>query len=128
MRYLKKENGQAMVEFALVLPIMILILCGIIDFGWLFSNTIVVNNACREAARYTAVHYYDSTTDNDAAIARTIVVNYGTLPNPVVTLTPVGEQITLSVSSDISLLTPFFTGLFPGGVYRATSTCKMRIE
>lgn len=34
----RKEDGQAMVEFALILPIFLLILCGIIDFGWLFYN------------------------------------------------------------------------------------------
>ena len=32
----KRESGQAMVEFALILPILLLIVCGIIDFGWLF--------------------------------------------------------------------------------------------
>ena len=34
----KRENGQSAVEFALVLPILLLIVCGILDFGWLFYN------------------------------------------------------------------------------------------
>ena len=55
----KKEDGQAMVEFALILPIFLLILCGIIDFGWLFYNQISLNNACREGARYAVVNTAD---------------------------------------------------------------------
>ena len=52
----RREDGQSMVEFALILPIFLLILCGIIDFGWLFYNQLSLNNACREGARYAVVH------------------------------------------------------------------------
>ena len=52
---LKNEKGQAMVEFALVLPILLFVVCGIIDFGWLFFNQLSLDNACREGARYAAV-------------------------------------------------------------------------
>lgn len=51
----KNEEGQALVEFALVLPILLLILCGIIDFGWLFYNQYNVDNAARAAARQVCV-------------------------------------------------------------------------
>ena len=40
----KRENGQSAVEFALVLPILLLIVCGILDFGWLFYNQLSVEN------------------------------------------------------------------------------------
>ncbi len=53
---LKNEKGQAMVEFALVLPILLLVVCGIIDFGWLIFNQLSLDNACREGARYAAVY------------------------------------------------------------------------
>ena len=61
-RFLKSEKGQAMVEFALVLPLLLILLCGIIDFGWLYYNQITLNNAAREGARY-AVIYYDPVSD-----------------------------------------------------------------
>lgn len=48
----KDHRGQALVEFALVLPLALLILMGIIQFGFLFSSQIGVINAVREAARY----------------------------------------------------------------------------
>ncbi len=40
-----------MVEFALILPIFLAIVCGIMDFGWLFYNQILLDNVCRECAR-----------------------------------------------------------------------------
>jgi Flp pilus assembly protein TadG len=50
--YLKREDGAAAVEFALVLPILILILFGIIEFGFALYNKEVITNASREGARY----------------------------------------------------------------------------
>ena len=52
-----KEKGQAMVEAALVIPLFIMILVGIIDFGWIYSHQLVVNNLSRDGARYAVVHY-----------------------------------------------------------------------
>ena len=51
----KKEEGQALVEFALILPIFLLLVVAIIDFGWIFYNTSRMTNAAREAARIIAV-------------------------------------------------------------------------
>jgi len=59
----KRENGQSAVEFALVLPILLLIVCGILDFGWLFYNQLSVENACREGARVGCVNAQDAQLD-----------------------------------------------------------------
>ena len=73
---LKGEKGQSVVEVALILPILIVILGGIIDFGWVYSCQISANNAVREAARYASIHLYDSSSDDDAAAARNIVATH----------------------------------------------------
>lgn len=56
----RKENGQSLVEFALVLPLFMLILMGIMDFGWLFYNYIGVENSARNAARIACVEYQNT--------------------------------------------------------------------
>lgn len=56
-RLKSKENGQAIIEFALVLPIFLLLVMGIIDFGWLFYNSINVENSARNGARSACVEY-----------------------------------------------------------------------
>lgn len=51
----KEENGAAVVEFALVLPILFLIVFGIIDFGRAFYTVNNIISAVREGSRYGAV-------------------------------------------------------------------------
>ena len=50
------ERGQAIVEFALVLPLFILMLIGIFAFGRIVWARNSLENAAREAARYAIVH------------------------------------------------------------------------
>ena len=56
LKHTKKEKGQALVEFALVLPILLVVLCGIIDFGWILSCQNELTNAAGETARYAAIY------------------------------------------------------------------------
>jgi len=50
-----RRRGSTMVEFALVVPILITILLGIIEFGWYVKNQLAVANGTREGARMAAV-------------------------------------------------------------------------
>ena len=50
-----RSRGQSLVETAIVLPIVLLLVMGIIDFGLLFNNYIVISNASREGARKAAL-------------------------------------------------------------------------
>ncbi len=61
---IKQEDGQDLIEFALVLPLFLLLVCGIIDFGWLFYNYISVENAARNAARIACVEYTECCYDH----------------------------------------------------------------
>ena len=51
MTYLQNNRGVAAVELAICLPILILLVCGSIEFGLLFYNEQVITNASREGAR-----------------------------------------------------------------------------
>ena len=51
----KREDGQSLVEFALVIPIFLLVLFAIVDFGMAFHAWITVTNSAREGARIGAV-------------------------------------------------------------------------
>ena len=48
---LKEDKGQSMVEFAMILPVLLLIIIGIIEFGFMFSGYLALSNASREAVR-----------------------------------------------------------------------------
>lgn len=49
------ERGQTLVEFALILPIMLLLIFALVDFGRAFHTWLVVTNSAREGARVGAV-------------------------------------------------------------------------
>lgn len=66
----RRESGQSLVEFALVVSPMLLILLGIIQFGFIFNSYVTLTNATREAARSGSIYVYDRTltkAQNDAA-------------------------------------------------------------
>ena len=52
---LKNERGQTMVEFALVLPVLALLLFGVIQFGIAFNSYLTITDAVRAGARKAAV-------------------------------------------------------------------------
>ena len=52
-------HGQSVLEFAILLPLLMLIVVGILDLGRLSSAYVVITNAAREGARYGASHQAD---------------------------------------------------------------------
>lgn len=55
------EAGQALVEFTLILPLFLILLFAIVDFGRGFYTWLLVTNAAREGARVAAVQSDDAT-------------------------------------------------------------------
>jgi Flp pilus assembly protein TadG len=53
-RLLKRQDGQAVVEFVVILPVLLLVLMAIYQFGQVFVNYMDVTSAAREGARKAA--------------------------------------------------------------------------
>ncbi len=130
----KGEDGQAMVEFALILPIFLLILCGILDFGWLFYNQLSLNNACREGARYAVVNTAEGA--NTQAIINhientttTVFANGGVRTDIEYSSPgdPTSGDITVTMEADISFFTPVLSTVL-GEEKTITSTVIMKVE
>jgi Flp pilus assembly protein TadG len=66
---IRNEQGQAMTEFALVLPVLALILFAVIQFGIVFNNYITLTDATRAGARKAAVSRDDPNRDADVMAA-----------------------------------------------------------
>jgi Flp pilus assembly protein TadG len=62
----RNEQGQTMVEFTLVLPVLMVVLFGIIQFGITFNNYVALTDAVRAGARTAAVSRLSSTPTADA--------------------------------------------------------------
>ena len=59
----RRERGQSLVEFALVLPVLLLFIFGIVDAGRLIYTYNTVSNAARDGARVAIVNQSTSGTD-----------------------------------------------------------------
>ncbi len=70
---LNNRNGTAIVEFAVVLPVLLLILMGIIEFSFVLYDKAVLTNASREGARFGIVSQNPRVTDSQI---KTVVKNY----------------------------------------------------
>jgi Flp pilus assembly protein TadG len=68
----RSEQGQTMTEFAIVLPVLVLLVFGVIQFGILFNNYVTLTDAVRAGARKAAVSRSDS---NPAGVTETQVRN-----------------------------------------------------
>ena len=69
---LRREDGQAITEFALILPVLVALLLGIIQFGIVFNNYLTITDAARAGARKAAVSRFIG--DNGSS-AKTVAQN-----------------------------------------------------
>ena len=63
------ERGQATVEFAIVLPLVLLLIVGIVEFGTAFNYWISLNHISNEGSRWTSVDRLPAYTDEGTPVA-----------------------------------------------------------
>lgn len=138
-----KSPGQALVEFALILPVLLLLLVVSVDFGRLFFTWVQLHNGAREAANYGAFSPTDTVTINGKVTAeKNAQVQRGESGVAITTACadPAGTTIactaasggagpgntlTVRVDETFSFLTPLINNAFGGGLRvsaSATST------
>jgi hypothetical protein len=135
----KGEGGQTLVEFTLVLPIFVLVMFAIVDFGLAFHAWITVTNAAREGARVGAVRATNADIEQRVRdTAQTLdqanlSVAPSCPPSPACPGQP-GGSVVVDVSYRYSLITPLadLLNLVSGGTIPSTltlsSTADMRLE
>lgn len=146
-RQLKSERGAELIEFALILPLLLLIMLGIVDFGFMFQRYEVLTNAAREGARVAVLPGY---TTADAMARACAYVETGGLPvtgdcpdpdNPDISVADVtipmpvgaaleGRSVTVTFTHTYMFVGPI-AGLFSGtftNTFPITSVAVMRNE
>ena len=120
---IKNKRGQALVEFALVVPLFLLLLFGILEGGSVIYTKLIVTEAAREGARAVAV-------SGDRAQAAIAVNKFpGALTNTV-TPTPLvyGQTVVVKVSTTVTIVTPLISAFFRPNPFPVSSTANMREE
>ena len=103
---------------AILLPVLLLIVFGIIDFGRMLNAQIVITEAAREGARWSALR---QTAPSPAARAVTAAVGLTPVPGATVTSCPASpaptDRATATVTYQFTFVTPFnvIGAIFGGG-------------
>jgi Flp pilus assembly protein TadG len=142
---LKNQNGASAVEFAIILPILVTLVFGIIEVGLLLYNQQVLTNASREGARAAIRGTCDPGSPNyrlnDSEI-EDIVENYcvGRLitlggisspptatvaPSPIACVLGVGDNVTVTAQYTYTFLASSILGLGPTQDLSAATVMKM---
>ena len=95
------ERGAELVEFALVFPMLLLVMVGIMDFGFLFQRYEVLTAAAREGARIAILPGY---TDADVQSRVTAYLTAGGLTDPATVV--VGAPQTVSLGTQCITIRP----------------------
>lgn len=108
--FIKSCKGQSLVEFALVVPVLIIIVFGILEFGNLWFTMHTMSGAAREGVRIAAV------TAPDVNQVENVVQNYLTASNlNDATITVAGPNAANEVIVTVQMnYNPLFLGVLPG--------------
>lgn len=126
-KFIKNKRGQSIVELALVLPLLILIVIGTMEFGGIFHSYLLITNASRQGTRAGIIGTDDttirSTVKNDAVSL--------CLTDSQITITPVqayrtsGVPLTVQVKYSVSLISPVLDAIVPDPFPLTASTTMM---
>jgi Flp pilus assembly protein TadG len=124
------DRGATAVEFALLLPLLLLIVFGIIDFGRAINAEVTLSQAAREGARLVALGQPNVTSRTQAAATGLSAVTVTVLPDSKgVTGCPAGsgqtgDDAVVKVSYKYSFITPVgaIAGLFGGSSFGSPVT------
>ena len=144
----KQRAGQATVEFALVLPLFVLLAFGVADFGRLFFTQMTVQHAMREAGRFavTGNHLQNPKTVKDLSRVDSIIQVAENAAAGIdvsgVEISSVeggkkgegragghGDTVTITITVNLKLITPIIAQFFsPDGVYTFTASTTFKNE
>jgi len=120
MSYKKRESGQSILEFALIIPLSLLLIFGIVDIGMLVINLISVREATQEAALYAAIQPTDQSGITARALnatnfpvditdATVIITTYDKYHNLGPACAGNGNMIEITIQKPFVFITPMFS-------------------
>ena len=111
----RDEKGNAIIEFALVLPLLLLVLFGITEFGRAIMVTNVLHTASREGARLAVVSELSDTLSVQARVQEVCAASNITPKTILIEYSVETKSMRVSVTADFTVLSvsalPTFTGI-----------------
>lgn len=127
---MRREKGQSLVEFAILLPFLVLLLSGLLDLGRIFYVQVTLRDAASEGVTYATIHPYDADGIWRRAAEATggmIAVSPADVDVEYPSVMHVGAPITVTVRYEFRPITPFIGDLVPEGVLLLKGTATRAI-
>ncbi|WP_251046553.1 TadE/TadG family type IV pilus assembly protein [Arthrobacter sp. ISL-85] len=103
----ESERGAAAVEFAILLPLLLMLVLGVIEFGRAYNTQLTLTNAARDGVRVMAIG--NNPTAAATAVQTAAASISTTIPASAVTVSPTvcstGVQVTVTVNYTLSSIT-----------------------
>ncbi len=112
---LRAERGSAVVEFALVLPLLLLVTLALVQVGVLARDRLIIEEAARAGARVAAVDG-DPTAIRAAVVAAAVDLDTSSLDVSVEDGGARGEPVSVNVGYTVTVRLPLAGWLFPSAV------------
>ncbi len=126
---IKNQRGQAMAELAIVLPILLLIIFGIIEFGQIYAIDLAINNAAREGARAAALGAPDEDitiiVNDRCSFLDSTKLDLDITPEPVERIS--GNPVTIDLEYPVEINIPIISAI-TGNPYIVSAQVIMRAE
>ena len=118
----KNQKGAAAVEFAIILPLLIMLVFGIVQFGIAFNNWISLTHAARHGARLAAVADYEDFEARIQESSPTVKIESITLSGEG---GKIGDPVEVTVTGEVLNIDIPLVGSWP---VTLTSTATLRLE
>lgn len=104
---LRDDRGQAIVEFALVAPLLLLLIMGIVEFGRAWNAHQVITDAAREGARYVVIDNPLVTVDSARTVIENALGRAGLDPNVTGVVIDITEGVNTGDPSIVNITYPW---------------------
>jgi Flp pilus assembly protein TadG len=126
LKFKRNTEGQSLVEFALVLPFLLALILGMVEFGWILNGKITLTSAAREGAR-TAIIYETEDDAKDAvesAVSKSAESSSLIIDSVTTDFNDTTRRAVINVTAHIKPI----VGLYFHGNVTVTAKAEMRIE
>lgn len=118
----RKQYGQAIVEFVIVLPLLLLVFSAIIDMGRVYHHFLLAEEAVRDGVRRAAAGNIDGIQNVVHTYDKNFAVTVN--PNPPVS----GRPVTVTVTGTVTIITPIIRKVFSPNPYPVKAIAMMQAE
>lgn len=136
---IKDQRGQALVELALLIPLIMTLLLGIVEFGRIYTAQLTLNNAVRAGARAASVGDDDVSINNqvtnicltNSLTGAELTINDTT---PAFSSRKMGDTVSVSADYRVNLVVPIIKQIIDtvdgtaDGKFKVSAEVSMRVE